>query len=199
MNALETLDLSLFELETLRASSYHRLPQWIINKKAVRNIKNQDQECFKWAAIAGLNKPTNPNNPCNVSSYSTYEELYDWSMLTFPVALKYIKKFEERNNVIVNVYGCTNYPCNKPDESLNEDNNIGVDSMEDDTRSESEILRDNDVCEELLEELQCSSDDEEDYMDEEDKSKKPNNRIHPLKVSKKVIQSCDENGDLIEN
>ena len=39
-----------------RAESYIISPDWIANKKATINPKNEkDNECFKWSIIAGLN------------------------------------------------------------------------------------------------------------------------------------------------
>ena len=156
LSYLTSLDTSLWELDPLRASSYHRLPQWIINKRAARNIRNDDQECFKWAVIAGLDEPTMPTKPCDVASYQAYEVLYDWSMLKFPVPLTDIKKFGKANNISINVYGCTDYN----------------------------------------QELECSSDEDDDLEDvaateslvnEEVKpNKKKRNSIHPLKVTHHV-------------
>ena len=105
LSHLVALDTSVWELDPLRASNHHRLPQWVINKRAVRNIQNTDNECFKWAVIAGLNDPSPGGNPCRVDSYRRYEDQYDWSMLMFPVLLRDIQKFEKANNVSINVYG----------------------------------------------------------------------------------------------
>ena len=39
-----------------RGGSYIASPDWIVNKKATINPKNEkDDECFKWSIIAGLN------------------------------------------------------------------------------------------------------------------------------------------------
>jgi len=76
LDRLVKLDCSVYHLDPLRASSYHRLPQWIIKKHAVRNIKNEDQECFKWAVLAGLHEPTS-DHPAEVFSYRVYEDEYD--------------------------------------------------------------------------------------------------------------------------
>ena len=147
LSSLTSLDTSLWELDPLRASSYHRLPQWVINKRAVRNIQNDDQECFKWAVIAGLDEPTMPTKPCDVASYRAHEQNYDWSMLTFPVLLKDIKKFEKTNNMSINVYGCTNY---KVSDEL---------AGEEDARTEAEILHD--------QELEYSRDEDDDLEEVE--------------------------------
>ena len=48
------LDIDFHKLELTRGSSYIELPKWIGEKKAVINLKNKDEECFKWAVIAAL-------------------------------------------------------------------------------------------------------------------------------------------------
>ena len=47
ISRIEALDITLWQLDPLRASSYHRLPAWIINKHAVTNVRNTGNDCFK--------------------------------------------------------------------------------------------------------------------------------------------------------
>ena len=104
LSHLKALDTSVWQLDPLRASSHHSLPQWVINKRAVRNIQNKDNQCFKWAVLAALYQPTMPTKPCDVASYRIYEtdrDAPDFKMLTFPVPLVDIKKFEKANNISV--------------------------------------------------------------------------------------------------
>ena len=112
-------------------------------------------------------------------------------MLTFPVALYDIKKFEKANNVTINVYGCTNYKL--------PDGEIAVDP--DDARSEAEILEDSKLCHDLLDELECSSDsgDDDSHVVPQKPKKKKKNSIHPLKVVDVPLQKFDEDGNIIEN
>ena len=49
------LDVSFHQLNLTPGSSHLPLPDWISNKKAVINPKNEeDEECFKWAIITAL-------------------------------------------------------------------------------------------------------------------------------------------------
>ena len=102
LHRIVALDTTIWKLDPLRASSYHELPKWIIDKRAVINVKNNDQFCFKWSVLAGLHQPTINRNL--TSSYTGYEKNYDFSGLTFPVSLRKIKIFEDKNNVSINVY-----------------------------------------------------------------------------------------------
>ena len=45
-------NIDFHQLNLTRGSSYIPLPQWLDNKKAIINPRNEDQECFKWAVIA---------------------------------------------------------------------------------------------------------------------------------------------------
>ena len=48
------LYINFHRLALTRGSSYTGLPKWIKSKKAVINLQNKDEECFKWAIIAAL-------------------------------------------------------------------------------------------------------------------------------------------------
>lgn len=84
-------------------SSYIKLPKFIENKKAVVNIENQDQYCFAWAVTSAL-YPAN-GRTSDVSSYPHYSRVLNLTGMNFPVKLRDISKFEELNNISVNVYG----------------------------------------------------------------------------------------------
>ena len=44
-----------------------------------------------------------------MSKYEEHVNNYDFYFLRYPVPLKDIATFANRNNVSINVYGCTNY------------------------------------------------------------------------------------------
>ena len=106
-------------MDPLRASStYFQLPAWIRNTGCVVNVQNK-----KTAILAGLYKPTDPHNPPQrVSSYTAHETAGDApgvKMLTYPVALRDIDKFERENNISVNVYGVDK--CRSKKKSFNKE------------------------------------------------------------------------------
>ena len=43
------LDLHTLKFESLGGSSYIPLPTFLAAKKAIINLRNEDDECFKWA------------------------------------------------------------------------------------------------------------------------------------------------------
>ena len=79
------------------------LPKPIEKNKAIINMKNTNDECFKWAMTRAL-------NPINIHPERTSKELEEqskelnWEETEFPTPLSNIKKFEENNNIGVNVF-----------------------------------------------------------------------------------------------
>ena len=95
------LDVNFHQLNLMRGSSYLPLPYWLARKKAIVNPHNDDKECFKWSVIAAEN--VGMKDPQRVSNLRKFTDNYDWSGLEFPVSIKDIGKFENRNNISVNV------------------------------------------------------------------------------------------------
>ena len=85
-------------------SSYIELPEWLKSKKAVINLQNKDEGCFKWAVIEALHHEEIKHHPERISLLRPYENQYSWKGLEFPVSIKKIYKFEKNNpNMAVNV------------------------------------------------------------------------------------------------
>ena len=50
------MDYKLHRVRLKRGGSYIKSPEWLENKKAIRNPKNEnDDECFQWSTICTLN------------------------------------------------------------------------------------------------------------------------------------------------
>ena len=95
------LDVNFHQLNLKRSSSYLPLPDWLLRKKAIVNLHNNNEECFKWSVIAV--EKVGMKDPQRVSNLRKFTDNYDWSGLEFPVSIKDIGKFETRNNISVNV------------------------------------------------------------------------------------------------
>ena len=88
----------------IKGSSYVPLPEKIVAKKAVINLKNEDEECFKWCVTRALNPGDHPER-VSLQLREDSKKL-NWSGLKFPVKLKDIKIFEKANpEIAVNVFG----------------------------------------------------------------------------------------------
>ena len=95
--------VNFHQLNLMRGSSYLPLPDYIANRKAVINPRNDDEECFKWSVIAADRWMDIGSHPERASNLKEFTDNYHWSRLEFPVLIKDIGKFETRNNVSVNV------------------------------------------------------------------------------------------------
>ncbi|KAE9523724.1 hypothetical protein AGLY_015865 [Aphis glycines] len=96
LQCIDRMLLGVYQYTPMSGSSYIPLPDFIERKKVVINPQYSDQQCFKWAILA---KHVTEN-------YTTHEEKYNFSGLTFPTKLHQVNIFEKNNpNVTVNVYG----------------------------------------------------------------------------------------------
>ena len=93
-----TLFLNIAKYDPLKGSSYIPLPEVLAHKKAIINVKNQDQECLRWALRLALFPATNNLN--NPYSYPKQDKL---NMEGIPISQ--INKIERQNNIALNVYG----------------------------------------------------------------------------------------------
>jgi hypothetical protein len=90
-----------------RGGSYIELPEWIANKKACINIKNEDNKCFKYSILCATSEIYKKEHPERVTHYTKLKENnINWNHMAYPVGNRDIDKFEETNNglVSVNVY-----------------------------------------------------------------------------------------------
>ena len=88
-----------------RGSSYIQLPPELRNgRKGLINLKNKDDECFRWCHIRHLNP--REGNPQRIKKVDKdYIKQLHYSGVEFPVTIKQINKIEKQNNINVNVFG----------------------------------------------------------------------------------------------
>ena len=94
-----SLDLHTVKYEPLGGSSYILLPAVLATKKAIINLKNKDDECFKLAITQALNPVENHPERIDRELRETSKILH-WVKLKFPVNLSDINKFESHNSSI---------------------------------------------------------------------------------------------------
>ena len=54
LQANQSLILEMTDYRPIGGSSFIELPKNIYDTKSIVNVKNDDQECFKWAVLAAL-------------------------------------------------------------------------------------------------------------------------------------------------
>ena len=106
-----SLDLPTEKYVPLAGSSYIPLPKFLAARKAIINLKNEDDECFKWAITRTLN-PVEKNSERIDKKLREKSEVLNWDGLKFPVKLSDINKFENHNSSItVNVFDFEKLVC----------------------------------------------------------------------------------------
>ena len=99
---VNALELHLVLHKPISGSSHVITPKFIASKNAVINIQNKDSKCFVWSILAPLHPAC--LNVNRVNKYKPYENELYVTDLKFPLAVKYITKFEKLNQSIsVNV------------------------------------------------------------------------------------------------
>ena len=103
--SINQLEIHLGNFCPLGGSSYIPLPQKIRDKNAVINMKNDDDQCFKWCITRALCFVK--DHPERITkTLKEYSERLNWDGLSFPVDLKQIKIFEKLNPLLsINVFG----------------------------------------------------------------------------------------------
>ncbi|XP_064620678.1 uncharacterized protein LOC135483596 [Lineus longissimus] len=146
------IELHTVKYQPLSGSSYIPLPQQIQRKKAVINVQNTDQLCFRYSVEAALLNI--PKHTEYVSNYNRSEFDHMFKGLDYPVTLKDIDKFEKNNPGLgVNVFTFTPrqivfkkgeettiYPARVSERILAEDKYINLLHYKEDGTSENESM-----------------------------------------------------------
>ena len=103
LESVISLSVNIAKYAPLKGSSYIELPKYLTDKKAIINVKNEDNKCLKWALLSALH-PVGKNSD-RVSKYKPYENELNFAGVGFPVTLKDIPKVEKQNNLTINVFG----------------------------------------------------------------------------------------------
>ena len=116
--------------DPINAGSYIELPEVLKNKHAIINMKNQDEECFKWCVLRALN-PKDKNAERIDNDLKSKQNSINMKGICYPVDLKVIDRFEHLNpNISISVLGYNKeervYPLriNKCTKHTKRENNI---------------------------------------------------------------------------
>ena len=82
--------------ETVNAGSYIELPQALKNRKAIINMKNQDDKCFMWCVLRVLNPKDNHPERIDNELKSKVDTL-NMEGIQYPVSFRGIDRFEHLN------------------------------------------------------------------------------------------------------
>jgi len=87
----------------LRVGPTDNYQSFSLQKRAINNIKNDDQECFRWAFTRALH-PGKSNFVRVTKLLKRPAEENDWSGTTFPTRVSDIGIFEKNNSTNINVF-----------------------------------------------------------------------------------------------
>ena len=87
------------EWNPLNAGSYMELPAYLKNKKAIINMKNQDDKCFMWCVLQALN-PKNGHPERVDKDLISKQDTLNMKGIKYPVNLRDIDRFESLNPTI---------------------------------------------------------------------------------------------------
>ena len=97
--------LNIVKYKPMSGSSYIQLPSELRNgKKGLINLKNMDNECFRWCHIRHLN-PQDKDPQRIKKTDKQYIEKLDYSGIEFPVNVKQFNKIEKQNKINISVFG----------------------------------------------------------------------------------------------
>ena len=102
LESVMSLSVNIAKYTPLKGASHIDLPKYLKDKKAIVNVKNQDDECLKWALLAALHPAK--KDPQRVNKYMQFKELR-FTGVDFPVPLSQMPKVERLNNLAINVFG----------------------------------------------------------------------------------------------
>ena len=93
---VEKLVLHTTRWEPVNAGSYIELPQELKNRKAIINMKNQDDKCFMWCVLRALNLKNRDNERIDNDLKNKVDTL-NMEGIQYPVSLRGIDRFEHLN------------------------------------------------------------------------------------------------------
>lgn len=109
LSRIDQLRVQIFKYEPLRGSGFIELPKMLKHKRAIINLKNTYDECFKWSILSALHYDEvyakNRNKVNQAASYHRWANELNFDRIDFPVRLNQIEKFmQENQHIAINVY-----------------------------------------------------------------------------------------------
>ena len=105
LESITDIKLHTAEWNPLNAGSYMELPAFLKNKKAIINMKNQDDKCFMWCVLRALN-PVEKNKERVDKNLKSKQDTLNMEGIKYPVSFRDIDLFESLNPTIsITVFG----------------------------------------------------------------------------------------------
>ena len=119
------LNITLYK--PLNGSSYIKLPAELGNsRKGLINLKNEDNECFRWCHIRHLNPQMKDPQRIKKDEKKKVNEL-NYDGVEFPVSQRHYNEVEEQNSIRINAFGYEDgqpFPINISKETFEDQMNL---------------------------------------------------------------------------
>ena len=100
----ESIDLLFYHIHKTslkKGNSHIKSSEWLVNKRAAINPKNEDKRCFQCSITAALHHKKIKNHPERISRiHHHFSYDYNWEGIEFPAGIKDWKRFEGNNKTI---------------------------------------------------------------------------------------------------
>ena len=108
----EGVDLLYYHLHKIslkRSGSYVESAEWLKNKRATINPKNDHDNCFQYVVTVALNHENIEIHPERISNIEPFVNQYNWKDIDFQSHQKNWKTFQQNNktNALSNLYRAT--------------------------------------------------------------------------------------------
>ena len=90
-----SLEIHTVDYKPLKGWSYIQLPEFIMRKKAIINMVNEDNKCFLWSVLRYLHPKESHKE--RLSDLRKYENDLNFKGIDFPIRVKDMQKFENQN------------------------------------------------------------------------------------------------------
>ena len=97
-DGVDSLYYKLHKISLKKGGSYIDSPEWLKNKKATINPKNNDDKCFQYALTAALNYERIGKDPQRITKMQPFIDQCSWKEIDFPSHKNDWKEFEKKNN-----------------------------------------------------------------------------------------------------
>ena len=102
---VENLTLHTVIWDPLNAGSYIDLPKELKDKKALINMKNEDDKCFMWCVLRALN-PKDDHSERIDKDLKSKQDTLNMEGIDYPVNFRGIDRFEKQNpNISISILG----------------------------------------------------------------------------------------------
>jgi len=123
------LTLKMTTYKPFAGAAWLPLPQWVVAKKAVVNVKNRDGRCLEYALLAALHADEVQAHRDRPGSWRQWLGTLDFTGISFPVTAASYERVEQLNALPFNVWGIAADASGPEDIELEYSSQLGGDTM----------------------------------------------------------------------